>query len=834
MPNNHQFQKKTLAVAVTAACLNMSMAAQAQAPAQESSGLLEEVIVTATRREETVQDIPYNISAMTGDMIESLSIVDQHELLRAMHGITVVDRGFRNGGVVNSIVIRGLNVDSGGNADVPLNAVATVATYYDNTPLFANFLIKDIERVEVLRGPQGTLYGSGSLGGTVRYIANKPNPEAFEGKVEIDYGQTSGSEGNNMAADVMLNFPLGDTAAVRVNYSRIDNDGMIDYVNAYQLNSFGEPMVNVDGSCVDPRQASYQAVLFNVGCFTNVEDADTVEIDFTKVSLRGEPTENFSYQLTYYNQEDDIGARRATALGDNGQPSGSDLFFSYGDDDSGQVMVEPSEREAEMTSLDLEWDFGFATLTSTTSVYDHVGQGVSDNGYLWSGRDWNFWIYGGVWPRPMQVATRGYTDEGTIQEFRLVSNEREGNVDWLVGAYFFDQDRTAWQISTNPGMNRFNQACRATGDPVCAQDTGWYGGFWPRWYSDLTEIDLDYFREEAYEEKAIYGELTYHFSDTARLTGGFRWFDNETVTSSHYGFPLVVGWGVTQFDPVSSSEDDVLLKLNGSWDLADNRMLYATFSEGYRHGGAQAIPPLGAPFGEPNSEAARIYGSDTVQNYEIGIKGSTNNMSYTVSAFHVDWDNPQLNTDTRVFGFFMAANGDAASTQGLEVELEGYFNESTHYRFGFTHLKAELDKDFLHPQDQSVVGPAGQKLPAAPENVLSFSLDKSFDLSNDRNLVFGFNGYYQGDSENFVTPGSGWNQNWDSFWLMGASASLVDDNWTATLYVKNIGDEAGIAGGFPLGVANYDIGIFESWYGNGNRNFITQPRTIGLKFGYHF
>jgi outer membrane receptor protein involved in Fe transport len=69
---------------------------------------------------------------------------------------------------------------------------------------------------------------------------------------------------------------------------------------------------------------------------------------------------------------------------------------------------------------------------------------------------------------------------------------------------------------------------------------------------------------------------------------------------------------------------------------------------------------------------------------------------------------------------------------------------------------------------------------------------------------------------------------------MGASASLVDDNWTATLYVKNIGDEAGIAGGFPLGVANYDIGIFESWYGNGNRNFITQPRTIGLKFGYHF
>ena len=825
-------QKKSLAVAVTAACITMSTAQPVKAQ-DDGSSLLEEVIVTATRREESIQDIPYNISAMTGDVIDRLNIVDQHELLRSMHGITVVDRGYRNGGTTNSIVIRGLNVDGGGNGDIYLNAVPTVATYYDNAPMYANFLIKDIERVEVLRGPQGTLYGSGSLGGTVRYIANKPNPEAFEGVVNVDYGQTSGSEGNNMSADVMLNFPVGETAAVRVNYSKIDNDGLIDYVNAYQLSSFGEPMVNVDGNCLDPRQASDDAVLNNVGCFTNVEDADTVEIDFVKVALRAEPSDDFSLQLTYYNQEDDIGARRSTALGDNNQAPGSDLFFSYGDDDSGQVMVEPSEREAELTTLDMEWDFGFATLTSTTSVYDHEGQGVSDNGYLWSSSDWNFWLYGGEWPRPMQVATRGFTDEGTIQEFRLVSNEREGNIDWLVGAFWYDQDSTSWQLSTNPGMNRFNQACRATGDVQCTTG-GWYGGFWPRWYSDLTEVDLDYKRTTQYEEKAIYGELTYHISDSARITGGFRWFDNETVSTSHYGFPLVVGWGVTQFDPTSSSEDDVLLKLNGSWDLADNRMLYATYSEGYRHGGAQAIPPLGAPFGEVNSELAREFGSDTVQNYEIGLKGSTDNMSYTISAFHVDWDDPQLNTTTAGFGFFMAANGDAASTQGFEVELEGFINESTHYRFGYTHVTAELDKDFLHPQNQAVVGPAGQQLPGAPENVLSMSLDKSFNMSSDRDLIVGLNAYYQSDSENFITPTSGWAQNWGSYWLMGASATLVADNWSATLYVKNLGDEEGVSGGFPMGVASYDTGIFESWYGNGNRNFIVQPRTVGLKFSYGF
>ena len=190
---------------------------------------------------------------MSGDALETLNVVNQNDVLRAMYGVTVIDRGYRNAGMVNSIVIRGLNVDNGINGDIMLNAVPTVATYYDNTPLFANFLVKDVERVEVLRGPQGTLYGSGSLGGTVRYIGNKPDPEAFSADVEIDYSQTTGSDGDNIAIDATFNIPLGETTALRATYSRIDDDGVIDYVNAYQLNDFGEPLVDVGGTCVDPR-----------------------------------------------------------------------------------------------------------------------------------------------------------------------------------------------------------------------------------------------------------------------------------------------------------------------------------------------------------------------------------------------------------------------------------------------------------------------------------------------------------------------------------------------------------------------------------------------------
>jgi outer membrane receptor protein involved in Fe transport len=255
MSTTRTFNKKPLVLAVGTALAGASPLVAAQT-ADSEDGVIEEILVTAQVREASVQDIPYNISAMTGESLERQNVVNQYDVLRAMHGITVVDRGYRNGGTVNSIVIRGLNVDNGQNGDIMLNAVPSVATYYDNTPLFANFLVKDIERVEVLRGPQGTLYGSGSLGGTLRYIGKRPNAEGFEADLELDYSQTSGSDGNNLGFDAMVNIPLGEKTAVRALYSRIDADGVIDYVNAYQLNSAGVPLIDVGGTCTDPGAAS--------------------------------------------------------------------------------------------------------------------------------------------------------------------------------------------------------------------------------------------------------------------------------------------------------------------------------------------------------------------------------------------------------------------------------------------------------------------------------------------------------------------------------------------------------------------------------------------------
>ena len=148
-------QKSAIALAVSSILAGGTQAAHAQ---DTPSATLGEVVVTATRREQSVQDIPFNISAVSGESLEKAHIIDAVDALRSMPGISVQDRGYRNSGMgSNGIVIRGINVDSGTWGDVPLAAVPTVATYIDNTALYGNFILKDIERVEVLRGPQGTL-----------------------------------------------------------------------------------------------------------------------------------------------------------------------------------------------------------------------------------------------------------------------------------------------------------------------------------------------------------------------------------------------------------------------------------------------------------------------------------------------------------------------------------------------------------------------------------------------------------------------------------------------------------------------------------------------------
>jgi len=792
MDKKGNFRKSVLAAAVTAACITAPAALQAQ----EGEGVMEEILVTATRRETTLLDVPYNISAISGKALAEAQIFENADLMRQVAGAGVVDRGHRNQGVINSIMIRGLNIDGAALGDYALNTVPTVSTYVNDTPIYANFVIKDVERVEVLRGPQGTLYGSGSLGGTVRYIMNKPNPEEFDGSVFTWLSQTDGSEGTNYGGDFMLNLPMSDNAAFRLAAGTLQGAGIVDAVNVYELDSDGVPVA--PNGLFDPAAS-----------FREVEDADEVDIKYARASFYFEPNDRFNMLFSYQMQEDDIGGRRQ-------QTTGSDGFGrEYKDYEIGSIQLEPSSREVDMASLEMEFDLGFATLTSSTSTYEHSGDSVSENTGFYAQNGWLVNYYYN-YPRPMASAVRGYSDEAVTQELRLVSSG-DNSVDWTVGGFYRDQDLNATQTSYLVGFEAYMDAFFGNPDLI------------------IQDQDFDYERDETFRDLAVFGEVTWHATDTFHLTLGVRWFENnfDNLTYIQVGpwDPSIFNFEDTAF--FETEEDDTLFKVNAAWNLSDDQTLYATVSEGYRRGGSNAVPTVGFFAVDP---VWQQYGPDSVTNFEIGIKGSTDRLQYSAAAFYVDWDDVQLNTSAGA-GFFVAANGDTARTSGIEVELDGFISDNVRYNIGYAFVDAELTGEARSPTTPGfVLAEKGTPLIGTAEHTLNAALQFTQELNNGLGWTTRLNGYYQSETENAFGDGTyppgTFTVELDGFTLVDLVTWLSGESWSASLYVKNLTNEEGTTGLFSEGYMGTDPA--QNYFGNGNKQFLSLPRTLGVAFTYEF
>ena len=433
--HRHESRHTLLAVAIAAALMSQ---AQAQDDSTENKDArtteLAPVTVTAQGREEDILNVPYNISAVSGTTIEESNILDTAELMRSVPGVGVIDRGARNSSVVSGIRIRGLNVDSSALGDYAVSAASTVATYVDKTPLFANFLLSDIERVEVLRGPQGTLYGSGALGGAVRFILREPELDAFSGRVSLSGSSVDHSDGIGGSGSATLNFPLADTLALRLSTTINDFPGVTDYRQIYVLDGNGTPLAPngpLDDSAV----------------YRSKKDADFVKQSYGRASLLWRPSDSFDLTLSYMAQADQFGGRRATSLGEDG------YGVPYRDLEVGSIQLEPAARHVNLTSLEANIDLGFATLTSSTSHYNHEGDITSENTGFYAQNGWLAAFYYN-YPRPMASAVRGYGDKAFTQEFRLTSNKGE-RFDYVLGAYYQNQKRRSSQDSLLRGFKQW-------------------------------------------------------------------------------------------------------------------------------------------------------------------------------------------------------------------------------------------------------------------------------------------------------------------------------------------------------------------------------------------
>ena len=813
MHSETSFNKTKIALAVALASSILPYTNQASA---DESATLEEIVVTATRREMNASDIHFNISAITGDEIEAANITDVQELMRAMPGITVADGGGRFAENNNVITIRGLNVDPSAT-DRRFLSDPTVSTYVGDTPVFANFVLKDIKRVEAMRGPQGTLYGSGSLGGTVRFVMNEPSTEEFEARIDTSIGTTSSSPGQNFSADIMLNIPLSDELAFRFSSGIIDNDGVIDYANVYATDADGIPL------------AEGGDIAYGKPVYTNNKQADTVDVDYSKAALKWTPNDDFEATLTYMNQKGDYGGRRQVTSG----PDGWGEY--YGDYEIGAVINEPSSNESEFTSLEMTYDLGFATLSSSTSQYDRSYEGISDNTGFFAAKGWLYWYGYGYMPRPAMAAERQNSEKAFVQELRLVSNGDQ-NVDWTIGAFYMDQEASAAQQTRARG---FQEWWAAASGPVpyqgyLADPPYSYIGLY---YNPDSNITFDWTHDRAFTDFALFGEVTWNLSEKLAATVGARYFDNEDKVTSQTSFPIFYVYNPTIED--TQEDSDTLLKFNLAWDYSETTMVYGTISEGYRRGGTNAAP-VRPDESFPNDPEWSSFGSDTVMNYEVGIKSQLDRLNYTMSAFYVDWSDPQVNVATPSGAYYAVANGNSASSKGIETEFNWAFSDTITMFGGYTYVDASLSNDlYLHDASDLTSGKSelratnGAQLPGTPKNTINIGAKHEQILDSGLLLITRVDGYYQSDVENSILNiDPDWATTLDGFDLWFMSTTLVADHWTASLVAKNLFNERGTVATYKEEYMTSDV--VNGFYGTGQKDFITAPRTITLKASYRF
>ncbi|MCY3750390.1 MAG: TonB-dependent receptor [Gammaproteobacteria bacterium] len=801
-------------------------------PAQ--GNILEEITVTATRRAMTIQDIPYNISAMTGEELKNAGVFSIADLSRSVPGIAFSDLGVRSGGVNNQLILRGLNTNAQGgiSAFLPNLNPAGVSTYMDNTPLFTNLRMTDLERVEVLRGPQGTLYGAGSIGGTLRFIFNKPDPEAFSAEINTGFAAVEDSDDLNYNVDGVVNVPLGETAALRISAGIEEMAGFIDG-DRFAVGGFTNPQI------ADPTDP------FGTGLLTESrKDTDGSEQWYVRASLLWKISERFNAQLTYHRQEDDADGFSYQTNSD--VPGARERTHS-------QYFTSPLAREVDLVSLDLEYDLGFARVESATSYTENKAQNDGELTFITNVIDaaTGGFAFGGFPATNGRLA--GYYQDvadskSVVQELRLIS-QGESKVDWIAGFYYQDIDFTDFEDVFSPGFAAFANTpgfSGAPGNPFAAFPLPPFLSFanilaGPPTFVTQAAIDAESFitldRQVDIEDIALFGELTYHVTDAWQVTAGVRVFWNEhgntLISTNPLSGAAVAQDGMDRSGLNASSntvdEQDEIFKINTSYDFNEDLMAYFTWAEGFRRGGSNAFPLSGIYTEDPSLLA---YQSDKVTNYEIGVKGVLfDRLSYTAAIFRVDWDNPQISTGLLPSGFPSAVNAEEARTQGVELEGIWAVSDALRLTVGYTYTDAELTEDFATPIGPvgpfpDAAGTDGAPLPGVPESMATWALDyeRPVNFMGESMLRFRVDGSYRSSVVTDSSPTSVRYAELPGFDIWNASLTWTNDHWRVGAFVKNIGDETGVTSV----IRNSPIRPIDSM------DYVSRPRTIGMTFGYTY
>jgi len=810
------FKPCKLRVAICCACLGSPLHSMAQTEVtqdtKQKANNVEKILVTATRRETTIQEVPYSISAYGSEALEDAGITDFSSLARSIPGLTLTDVGRGKNGISSGIIMRGLNLTGGAQEDFSMTTDPVVSVYLGETPLFANLELRDMNRVEVLKGPQSTLYGSGSLGGTMRYIPNKPEFDKVSGKVQAELSSTSGAGDINHDVEFTLNVPLSDTFAIRGVVTQLKNAGYIDSDYIAGLDENNQP----------------------TGEYFTAEDINDEDVSMARLSARWLPTDKTEVLLTYNMQKDEVQGSSASSEGLDGYQSAAKIIESF-------------ERETSITSLVIEHELGFADLTSATSFTSNEADSKYDQSYNYGHSTWwgpyyvSYYGYtGGISPAAeVIVGEKTYKTDTITQELRLTGSTDQ-NVDWLLGAYYNSVDFKADAYDYVYGLDAAFNITNPVG----------------------TDVGYGNIQETEFEDNAIFGEVTYYPIDELSITAGLRYFEQdfyakqevllsacEEFWNTTLGFFSCGDADNSGVDPrgYAVGEDkkefsDLLYRFNVAYDIDLDTKLYLNISQGFRHGGANGLPTTGI-FAE--SDDYLFFEPDKTTNYEFGIKGNLldSDVYYSATAYYIDWENPILLIQSPAGGFPAMINAQSAASRGIEVELNATLSDNLKLNLGYTYTNAELTEEFITP-DGSVGAADGESLPGVPESTLVSSLQYQHEFGDVVvNARIGVS--YKGDfTTGYLEPSIFYEQGYDeipSSTLWNASVRFNMQSWTVSIFAENLlnADDPTASDGdgkYIIDSAAGEVKAGEQYSTAqlGDQLYRVRPRTIGAAVSYKF
>jgi len=742
MPNNKALLLKNSLVcsAVLTALSSMPLHA-VESDAKADSEQVERIMVTSRRKSESIIEIPMNVSTVGAMEIADRNLLSKEDLFRTIAG-AASPRG--------ELVLRGLSGgnDSGGTT---VSEIGTTSTFTDGVPYDFSDLY-DVERVEVLRGPQGTLYGSNAIGGTVRIITTKPQLDEFEIKTSVQVNSEKGVDGLDQRLYATVNLPIADEVALRVTGSTSDQPLSVTNVNTGVQGNTRANFLRA--------QLLWQPqddLSFNIGFIH--DEYERIGTDTSDVArggaayealLTSNPDADFGYDVEIQ-EGAACDAGRVECLSSGYIAGGTDPRYN-----AWELMDRRTNDDTNMFTLNIEHAnlFDFASLSyagSFRNYDDYVG--LSSN---WSRSD------GGDMFRSWIVSD--FQKKRTTHELRFGSIDEDSNFDWTVG-YFYDKDEKGKGPNIQHQYHGNGDVGKAIASAFWGDYWGYFGGEWEGNNGELQVInnvaelgdfywgnpDINYSEQilvQYTQEQSFFGEMSYTLDagdmGEFEFTAGIRFYDLEDRESSEikgiWSAPasedsrpdLPEGTPYVNKPDQGGEESGNRKKFSVSWRPDDSMSVYALYSEGYRPGGNNVANLPQACRNDDNAKFFQTrYESDSIDNYELGYKGMLfgNKMRVSAAVYQIDWTGVQAVIEMGC-GFDFTANGAAARSRGLELETSTSLTDDLTFTFNAGYVAAEMLEDV-----ESISAKAGDDMTQVPKYNVYMALDQGFQAFNRQAFV---------------------------------------------------------------------------------------------------